>query len=206
MSHLADATWPDIEATERSRLLVIPIGSVEQHGPHLPFDTDTRIATEIANRLASARSDAVVAPVLPYGASGEHAAFPGTLLVNHAVLSSFLIELVRSARAGFKGVVLVSGHGGNHEALSLVGQQCTADGDQVLIWSATTPGGDAHAGRTETSIMLSLDPTVVRLDLAEVGNTQPLSELPPRLRCPRGSPGIVQRRAGQSARRQCRRG
>jgi mycofactocin system creatininase family protein len=129
-----------------------------------------------------ARTDVVVAPVLPYGASGEHAAFPGTLLVNHEVLAAFLIELVRSARSAFKGVVLVSGHGGNQAALSVVDRQCTADGDQVLIWMASTPGGDAHAGRIETSIMLSLHPTVVRLDRAEPGNTSPLAELLPRLR------------------------
>jgi mycofactocin system creatininase family protein len=203
MSDLAHATWPDIEATDRSCLLVIPIGSVEQHGPHLPFDTDARIANEMAHRLATTRTDVVVAPVLPYGASGEHAAFAGTLLVNHAVLAAFLIELVRSARPAFKGVAIVSGHGGNQEALAQVDQQCSVDGDQLLTWFATTPGGDAHAGRTETSMMLAIAASVVRLNKAEAGNTRPLSELLPLLRAegvrPVSSNGVLGDPGGASA-------
>src|ERR1700677_1718963 len=111
MIELADATWPEIASTKGICLLALPVGSLEQHGPHLPFDTDSRIATALAHRLAATRSDVVVAPTVPYGASGEHAAFGGTLLVDHDVLAGFLVELVRSARGAFKGVVVVSGHG-----------------------------------------------------------------------------------------------
>jgi mycofactocin system creatininase family protein len=180
--HLGDATWPEVAATGRSCLVVVPIGSLEQHGPHLPLDTDTQVAAWLGERLAEIRPDVLVAPAVTYGASGEHAAFPGTLLINHRVLADLLIELVRSARDAFAGVVLVSGHGGNQEGLSLVDERCRADGDEVLIWSATTPGGDAHAGRTETSLMLAIDPGAVRLELAAAGCTDPLQQLLPRLR------------------------
>jgi mycofactocin system creatininase family protein len=179
---LGGATWPDVEATKKSRLLALPIGSLEQHGPHLPLDTDTRIAVELGRRLSHARPDVVVAPPVPYGASGEHAGFAGTLLVDHAVLAGFLLELIRSARASFSGVVLISAHGGNNEALSFVHQRCRADGEVVVIWTAAVPGGDAHAGRTETSLMLAIDPAAVRLERSEAGCTDPLDVLMPRLR------------------------
>jgi creatinine amidohydrolase len=200
---LADATWPEVEATKRSRVLVIPLGSTEQHGPHLPFDTDGRIATELVERLCRLRHDLVQAPLVPYGASGEHADFGGTLLVGHDVLARFLIELVRSARQAFKGVVLISAHGGNAEALAMVERQCTADGDDVLVLTASTPGGDAHAGRTETSMMLAIDKEAVRLHLAEAGATQSLEGLLPRLRAegvrPVSSNGVLGDPSGAGA-------
>jgi creatinine amidohydrolase len=179
---LARATWRDVSATEGRCVLVVPIGSLEQHGPHLPLDTDTRIARAVADRLAAEHPDVVVAPAVPYGASGEHAAFPGTLLINHRVLADLIVELVRSARSAFAGVVVLSAHGGNAEGLGLAEEQCRRDGESVLFWSVRTPGGDAHAGRTETSLMLALDPDAVRLSLAEPGCTEPLAAIMERVR------------------------
>ena len=201
--YLGGATWPEVEATERACLLAVPIGSLEQHGPHLPLDTDTRIAVELTTRLSITRPDIAVAPAVAYGASGEHAGFPGTLLVNHAVLADLLVELVRSARDSFAGVVFVSAHGGNSQGLSLVEERCRADGDALLIWAAVTPGGDAHAGRTETSLMLAIDPTAVRSHLTEAGCTEPLEAILPRLRAegvrPISSNGVLGDPQGASA-------
>ncbi len=179
---LGRATWQEVEATGRRCLLAVPVGSLEQHGPHLPLDTDTRIAMALTDMLSNERPDVMVAPPVSYGASGEHAAFPGTLLVHHGVLFQMLVEIVRSARAAFRGVVVVSAHGGNHEGLSLVESQCRDDGDDVLIWNTRAEGGDAHAGRIETSLMLAIDPSVVRVDLAEAGCTEPITSILPRLR------------------------
>jgi mycofactocin precursor peptide peptidase len=180
---LARATWPQVEATGGRMVLAVPLGSLEQHGPHLPFDTDTRIATAVAEGLAARCEGVMVAPAVPYGASGEHAGFPGTLLVGHSVLADMLVELVRSARPSFAGVVFVNGHGGNEEALGSVVRRCAGDGDDVLVWRATAPpGGDAHAGRTETSLLLAIDEGVVRLELAEPGRLEPIAMLLPRLR------------------------
>jgi creatinine amidohydrolase len=169
----------------------------------LPLDTDTRIAVELANRLCGERADVIVAPPVAYGASGEHAAFPGTLLINHAVLADLLVELVRSARSAFAGVVVISTHGGNHAGLSLVRERCRADGDTVLIWTASPPGGDAHAGRTETSLVLAIDAGAVRMDLAEAGCTEPLEVILPRLRAegvrPISSNGVLGDPRGASA-------
>jgi mycofactocin precursor peptide peptidase len=179
---LGGATWPQVEATAGRSILAVPVGSLEQHGPHLPLDTDTRIATAVASGLAARSGRVALAPAVPYGASGEHAGFPGTLLVGHQVLADLLVELVRSARASFAGVVLVSAHGGNADTLSSVSRRSAAEGDDVLVWQAAARGGDAHAGRTETSLLLAIDPSVVRFDRAEAGSTEPLETLLPRLR------------------------
>lgn len=200
---LGGATWLEVAATGGACLLAVPIGSLEQHGPHLPLNTDTRIAVELVSRLSRARPDVVVAPAVPYGASGEHAAFPGTLLINHGVLADLLLELVRSARGSFAGVVLISAHGGNHEGLALLRERCRADGDPVLVWAAGVRGGDAHAGRTETSLMLAIDPGAVRMQLAVAGRTEPLEVLLPRLRAegvrPISSNGVLGDPQGASA-------
>jgi creatinine amidohydrolase len=179
---LAGATWPQVEATGARTVLAIPLGSLEQHGPHLPLDTDTRIAGAVTAGLAARCPGVTVAPAVAYGASGEHAAFPGTLLIGHAVLADLLAELVRSARSSFAGVVFVNAHGGNGDALASVVDRAAAEGDDVLVWRAVTPGGDAHAGRTETSLLLAIDSTAVHLDRAEPGRTEPIADLLPRLR------------------------
>ncbi len=176
------ATWPQVEATQGTALLAVPLGSLEQHGPHLPLDTDTRIARALAHAAAERVARLAVAPAVAYGASGEHAGFPGTLLVGHEVLAALLVELVRSARSSFAGVVLVNAHGGNDAALAALAARCAAEGDDVLVWCAAIGGGDAHAGRTETSLMLAIEPQAVRLELAEPGRTEPLERLLPRLR------------------------
>jgi mycofactocin system creatininase family protein len=200
---LAGATWTQVEADAGRRLLALPLGSLEQHGPHLPLDTDTRIAVAASNRLAALVPGVTVAPAVAYGASGEHAAFPGTLLAGHGVLADLVVELVRSARGSFRGVILVNAHGGNREALGAVEARCAAEGDDVLVWSARVPGGDAHAGRTETSLMLAIDPAAVRADLAEAGCTDPLETLLPRLRAegvrPISSNGVLGDPTGANA-------
>jgi creatinine amidohydrolase len=179
---LGGATWPEVAATDRRFVLALPVGSLEQHGPHLPLDTDTQIAAAVVDQLALRLDDVMAAPALSYGASGEHAAFPGTLLVKHQVLADLVVELVRSARDAFKGVVVVSAHGGNAEGLELAAQRCQTDGEDVVFWRARSPGGDAHAGRTETSLMLAVAPSSVRMDLAEPGCIEPIEDLMPRLR------------------------
>jgi creatinine amidohydrolase len=200
---LRNVAWTQVEARAGGVLLAVPLGSLEQHGPHLPLDTDTRIAEALARALPSRRPDVAVAPPVAYGASGEHAAFPGTLLVGHEPLAALLVELVRSARAAFRGVVLVNAHGGNEEALASAARRCAAEGDDVLVWRAAVPGGDAHAGRTETSLLLAIDPAVVRLELAEPGCTEPIDRLLPRLRAegvrPVSSNGVLGDPTGASA-------
>ena len=175
LTRLGDTCWTDLTGTAAGSVLVVPLGSTEQHGPHLPLSTDTVIAVALAERVAAARSDVLVGPALPYGSSGEHAGFAGTLSIGQDALELVVIELVRSADA-FAGVVLVSAHGGNAEPLQRAVRTLQAEGRSVAAWM---PRGydDAHAGRSETSILLALDDGRVRLDRAEAGATQPLPEL-----------------------------
>ncbi|HET8930011.1 MAG TPA: mycofactocin biosynthesis peptidyl-dipeptidase MftE [Acidimicrobiales bacterium] len=179
---LASATWPTIEAVAGDRTLLVPVGSTEQHGPHLPLDTDTRIARALAAGATDRLGDGVlVAPAVAYGASGEHADFTGTLSIGTDALTTVLVELGRSADA-FRRVVFVNGHGGNADALASAVATLRSESRNALAWSWSLPGADAHAGRTETSLLLAIDPGVVRLEVAEAGRTEPITELLPALR------------------------
>ena len=173
-------TSPEVSAFG-ARVLLIPVGSLEQHGPHLPLDTDTRIAVALADAVVEQRSDALVAPAIAFGSSGEHEGFAGTLSIGGEALAVLLVELVRSNR-DFAHVVFVNGHGGNLDALQRAASQLVAEGHSVVAFSPSVPGGDAHAGRTETSLLLHLDPSMVRLELAQAGATEPLADLLPRMR------------------------
>lgn len=175
---LADQAWTELAPA--GRILVVPLGATEQHGPHLPLGTDTFVAEALAAELAAVRADVVVAPPLPFGSSGEHAGFAGTLSIGQAALESVVVELVRSADA-FRGVVLVSGHGGNAEPLARAVGTLRAEGRRAVSWCTSVAGGDAHAGRTETSLLLALRPELVRTDAVEAGVTTPLGELLPQL-------------------------
>ncbi|HEY5877011.1 MAG TPA: mycofactocin biosynthesis peptidyl-dipeptidase MftE [Ilumatobacteraceae bacterium] len=158
--------WPELVG--RRPLVALPLGSCEQHGPHLPLDTDTRIAVALAARLAGAGLHVLVAPPLGIGASWEHHEFPGVLSITNELLADVLVEIARSADwAG--GLVLVNGHGGNRAGVDAAVDRITDEGRAVLSWWPRVDGGDAHAGRTETSIMLALDRDVVWLDRAVPG-------------------------------------
>jgi creatinine amidohydrolase len=177
---LADATWP--EAAGDSRLLVVPIGSVEQHGPHLPLGTDTRIAVALAAALAARRTDIVVGPAIPYGASGEHEGFAGTISVGCDALASFALELVRSASATYGRVLFLNAHGGNAQTLERLAVRAQHEGRDVRVWTPRIPDGDLHAGRVETSLLLALHPSAVRVNRISAGPTAPLAEIWPQLR------------------------
>lgn len=179
---LEGLTWPDVSRKGGS-VLVIPLGSTEQHGPHLPLDTDTRVVRALAEGLAKRRADVLIAPALAYGSSGEHSGFPGTLSIGGAALETVLVELVRSARGGHGGVVLLSWHGGNTTAVDRAVSRLRAEGQRVMAWFPQHPApADAHAGRTETSLMMAITPRSVRSWAAEAGNTTPISSLMDALR------------------------
>ena len=199
---LADATWTDAERDAVAAILAVPVGATEQHGPHLPLSTDTDIAVALAGRLSERVPGVVVAPPVPYGASGEHAAFPGTLSIGNEATELLLVELGRSASASFPRMVLVSTHGGNAAPVARAAGRLRDEGRAVLDWSPRYDG-DAHAGRAETSIMLALDPSRVRPYAGVAGNAEALETLLPRLRSggvrPVSPTGVLGDPAGASA-------
>lgn len=199
---LGALTWPQAAdrlsrgLTPAASTLIIPLGATEQHGPHLPLETDTVIAGAWAAAVAM-RLPALVAPPLPYGASGEHQAFAGTLSIGHETLQSVIVELARSARGAVGRVVVLSGHAGNLDTLHAVRRRLSHEGHNVVVmvpvWPRRPPHViDAHAGRTETSLMLHLRPDLVdREQLGPplgpavghpVGEKRPLAEIMDQLR------------------------
>ncbi len=184
---LGDLAWPEVDSRPT---LLVPVGSTEQHGPHLPLDTDARVAAAVATRAAAlspsvadpagAIGALLVAPPVVYGASGEHEGFPGTVSIGHEALRLLLVELGRSATRWAGRVLFANGHGGNVPTLVDAVRLLRYEGRDAA-WLACAPGGDAHAGRTETSLMLALDPACVRPEWA-AGNTATLSDLLPAMR------------------------
>ena len=181
--HLGRTTWPEADGRP---LLLLPVGSVEQHGPALPLTTDTIVAEavtgEAAARLRSAGRSALVAPAIAYGASGEHEDFAGTVSIGHEALSALLVELGRSASRWASGVVFVNGHGGNAPTVASAVDLLRAEGRSASWAACAAPGSDAHAGLTETSLLLHIAPEAVRVDLLEPGDPRAVTELMPALR------------------------
>ena len=163
--------------------LIVPVGSTEQHGPHLPLDTDTRIATAVAGAAAERLvGNSVVAPAIPYGAAGEHQGFAGTISLGTEVLTAVLVEYGRSACEWANRLVFVNGHGGNTDALRAAVALLRNEGRDIAWYSCSVAGADAHAGHMETSVLLHLSPEAVLTQNLTAGNTDPLADLMPRLR------------------------
>lgn len=165
---LGGLTWPEAgRRAARGAVLAVPLGSTEQHGPHLPLSTDTDVAVALARRLAVAtaapsaalttppavaRPEVVIAPAVGYGASGEHAGFAGTVSIGAAALETMLVELGRSAADTFHHMVFVSTHGGNDEPVRAATVRLRAESRDVLAWFAsgtTVPDVSSVAGITE---------------------------------------------------------
>lgn len=182
MRLLAGMRWPEVE----SSVVLVPVGSLEQHGPALGLGTDALIAAQVtrraASRLGGADASFVVAPTVPYGASGEHEDFPGTISIGHEALHLLLLELGRSACRWARGVVLVNGHGGNVASLVSAVTQLRTEGRAVAWTSCRARDVDAHAGRAETSLLMALTPDGVARDQLVPGCTDPVASLMPRLR------------------------
>ncbi len=179
-NRLGERTWTELSSPgDGPRTLLVPVGSLEQHGPHLPLDTDARIAAAVARRAVDGDPTVLLAPPVAYGASGEHEGFPGTLSIGHEALRLLLVELGRSAGTWASRLLFVNGHGGNLPTVPAAVARLRHEGRDVAWFGCAIPDGDAHAGRTETSLLLALAPDLVRVELAEPGNTGSLSALLP---------------------------
>lgn len=169
-----------------SKVLVLPLGSFEQHGPHLPLETDTIIIDAVvAQALRDSQIKAgsfMVAPTVAISASDEHAGFPGTLSTGSAALADSVVAICRSA-SWAQGICIVNGHGGNSDALARIGSALTYEKIRHSIWSLPSyEGADMHAGHTETSVMLHIDPAKVQIDRIEPGTIGDASSLVAQMR------------------------
>lgn len=181
-SHLwGELSWPQAEKRlQEVDVALLPVGAVEQHGPHLPLDTDSFDADYLARRVAAGCSEPrpLVLPLVAYGVSYHHEDFPGTLSVTNETLARLVHEIgMSAARNGIRKLVIVNGHGGNAPSLHFAAQTINRDAriftcvdsgetsDKDVEALTETPG-DVHAGEIETSTSLALRPHLVQMDQA----------------------------------------
>jgi creatinine amidohydrolase len=174
-----DIPWPDISGAAARWIAVLPLAATEQHGPHLPVGTDVMIAQAYLARVRELLPDAIPAtflPLQPVGISTEHIDYPGTLtLPTEIALKTWMALGECVARAGLKKLVMVTSHGGNSAAMTLVAQDLRAKYGLLAVttgWSRFgAPDGlfpaeevrhGVHGGAVETSIMLARFPQHVR--------------------------------------------
>lgn len=175
-------TTSDVEGTHP--IVVIPVGSWEQHGPHLPFDTDTQIACAVINESLPIHDvqSVVIAPPITITASDEHAGFAGTLSTGTEAFAASAIGIAKSATWA-RGVLFVNGHGGNADAFRIITQDLAHNNVRHAIWSPPfDQSDDMHAGATETSVMMHIAPHLVRNDQLVAGNTSDARELMDKMR------------------------
>jgi creatinine amidohydrolase len=182
--HYQNYTWQEIrEVVKQQPVVVLPVGSVEDHGPHLPLNVDNfligSICEEAARRLDG---EMLLLPPVPYGFEEHHMDFPGTIDISMEHMLHFVLDITRSvAHHGFKRILLADGHGSNMPILDLVARRTVLETDALcgaFIWPSLAkdtieqvreserPGGMAHACELETSVYLFLDPASVQMDKA----------------------------------------
>lgn len=178
----AELTWPEAEnKLKEMDIALLPVGAIEQHGPHLTLDIDAFDADYLARQVAQACSDPkpLVLPLIPYGVSYHHEDFKGTISINNDTLAQLVYDVgLSAARNGITKLVIINGHGGNSPALNYAAQMInrdakifacvdtgeTSDFDMSRI--VETPN-DVHAGEFETSTSLAIRPDLVMMDKAE---------------------------------------
>ena len=180
-----DLSTEDFRRLDMSRIVaVLPVGAVEQHGPHLPVRVDTAIVDGIIQHAVAQMADdfpALILPTMSIGKSNEHSAFPGTLTLSAETLGRVWYEVCESVhRAGVRKVVFVNSHGGQPQVMEIVCRELRVKLGMLAVssqWSRFTDMSDLftaterkhgiHAGEIETSVMLHLHPGLVDMTLAE---------------------------------------
>ena len=176
---------------DRRTPLVLPIGAIEQHGDHLPLETDTFLGGQMCSAMEARLPNGVlILPSVSVGCSAHHLDFAGTLSVSHGHLASYVSDVIASAAAhGFLNFLLFNSHGGNLGVLQVLTEQlgqrhghCNVAstswwrlaGQELMQYNESGPGGVCHAGEFETSLMLHLAPELVdRAAMQRGGNISP---------------------------------
>jgi creatinine amidohydrolase len=178
-----ELSWPEInEAVQARKAVLLPIGSTEQHGPHLPLDVDNFLARSVC--LAAARRaprEVLVMPTIPYGYNEHAIDFPGTVHVAYDHFIAYCLDVCKSvAYAGFERIIIIDGHGSNEHLCEFIARRATLETDALVastLWinlaveafeavRESASGGAGHACELETSAYLYLEPSRVQLDKA----------------------------------------
>ena len=179
--------WPEIkEVVKEDRLVILPTGSIEQHGLHLPVNTDSALVTEVCRRAAEQIPDEVLLmPTVVYGYDPHHMDFPGNMSIEGVTFLHYVRDIVVGlAHHGFKRVLIVNGHGSNHIYVDAAARQAIIDTEGKVLcaamsyWNATQVyqtvkriresglGGIGHACEFETSMYLAMKPELVDMSKA----------------------------------------
>lgn len=184
--HYARLTWPEIKRVAgEDRVCLVPVATLEDHGPHLPIDADLRIVDTICRVAAEeAPDDIVLLPPIPHGYSPHHMDFPGPITVAWDTFTRYLVDVGTSlAHHGFRRILYLNGHGSNQNLVEMAARLVSVQRPEVLAAAAfylSSPealavvedlresrrGGMAHACELETSLYLAIDPGAVDMDLA----------------------------------------
>jgi len=175
--HYEKLTWPEVnEAVKENKVILLPIGSIEDHARHLPLDTDSFIVTEVCKRVATFfHGQVLVMPPVVYGYHPYRMDFPGGITISWEVFTKLLEEITLClAHHGFKKILLINGHGSNHPLVQIAARRVILEYPDVQcamlsLWEieefqdafrevreSEYPGGASHAGEVETSIYLAL--------------------------------------------------
>ncbi len=181
---LSEMTWPEVkERIEANCIAVLPVGSLEQHGKHLPLNVDYFLVEKVVHYVAESREDMVVLPTIVYARSAHHLMYTGTISLQLETFINVVNDiLVSLAKHGFRKVAIINGHGGNRGALSsaiskfqevdikhpliVLANYYSFGTDKVKEIRESGVGGMAHAGEYETSLSLYLQPDLVEMDKA----------------------------------------
>ncbi|MFO7889975.1 MAG: creatininase family protein [bacterium] len=196
--HLKDMNWPDIQAAVKQgyTTVVFGIGSTEQHGPHLPLKTDAALADEMVFRVASRLGNTLIAPTIRVGCSEHHLAFAGSISLKSSTLEAVLKDYVHSLQKhGFKTIILIPTHGGNFSTVQKVVQILQKKyADRYIIGitdlfgfiepaykiaeeaDLTREEAGAHAGESETSMMMVIHSHLVKKERFEPGYIGPTGQ------------------------------
>jgi creatinine amidohydrolase len=177
--------WPQMKALDRSKIVtILPTGSMEQHGPHLPLQVDHFIANRIVEDLEKRLPEVLILPPVWAGTSGHHMDFPGTITLRPRVFIDILRDICTCMHQhGFHRMILLNGHGGNRASLEVLGQELYAEmgfSVNVIVYWDLVPElvkslkksrskGMGHSGELETSLMLHLAPHLVDLSAVPEG-------------------------------------
>ncbi len=182
---LEQMTWPEAhEAFRRTSVVVIPIGSTEQHGPHMPLGTDFLVAENLARRLGE-RANVIVTPTITIGYAKYHNDFPGTLSVSEETLGRALIEICEDLlKYGTTHILFVDGHGGNMPSITRCGEALRERCVPVAAacwWKMTQVVNPewlaiGHGDYVETAVVLAIDESLPNMDQARLPKNKDLSE------------------------------
>lgn len=186
-----EMTWPELREIDFSGIVVlVPVGSTEQHGPHLPVDTDTKLVSRLAEEVERRAAGAVLlTPTMWLGHSPHHLSFGGTLSIDYSAYAAMLQSVCRSyIGMGARAIWILNGHGGNHAPISAALQSLKLEHPDVKAMAAeywqmaaaeigsireSGPGGMGHACELETSLYMYIDETKVRKQMIRDDGRQP---------------------------------